>query len=125
MEHLSERDRKWARRMVADHLWWDEGQTRITNGQHRVCAMRAAGVTVLPVYGRYLPDRTPTATTDAQRHARQAVTVFWTGYLTALRGSGSWRRRLGPAFARYRFLRGLLPQDSRQSTSGKMTPPRR
>lgn len=119
MEHLSERDRKWARQMVADHLWWDEGQTRITNGQHRVCAMRAAGVTSLPVYGRYLPDRTPAATTDAKRHARQAITAFWTDHLTALWGPRSWRPRLGPALARYRFLRGLLPQGDRQATPRK------
>ncbi|RLU82519.1 hypothetical protein CTZ27_29765 [Streptomyces griseocarneus] len=114
MEDLSERDRHWAHRMLTDRIRWDEDLSRLTNGQHRVCAMRAAGVEILPVYGRYLPEQAPIAPTDAKRHARQAVTAFWTGHLTARWGTTFWSRWLGPAFARFPFLRGLLPKDDGQ-----------
>ncbi|MFF4531665.1 hypothetical protein ACFY1P_20635 [Streptomyces sp. NPDC001407] len=113
MEHLSERDRAWAQAMVADLIWWDEGQRQLTNGQHRLCALRAAGVNTVPVYGRHLPGQPPTDTTEPKSHARQAIAAFWTSHLTALWGPGFRARRLGPVFARYRVLRRLLPASDR------------
>ncbi len=32
MDHLSPRDREWARRLLGDHIWWDEGSDSLTNG---------------------------------------------------------------------------------------------
>ncbi len=66
MEHLSPQDREWAQAMLGDHIWWDEGDTSLTNGQHRLCAMRAAGVTRVPVHGRHLPGKQLPDATDAQ-----------------------------------------------------------
>ncbi|MDX3696392.1 hypothetical protein PV726_40045 [Streptomyces europaeiscabiei] len=41
--HLS--DRAWFRSLIGGgHIWWDTGQTNLTNGQRRLCALRAAGV---------------------------------------------------------------------------------
>ncbi|MFF4448729.1 hypothetical protein [Streptomyces sp. NPDC001502] len=61
--HLSDRDRAWFRSLIGGgHIWWDTGRQNLTNGQHRLCALRAAGVAVIPVYGRHLPDHDETTT---------------------------------------------------------------
>lgn len=114
MEHLSPRDREWAQAMVADHIWWDEGDTSLTNGQHRLCAMRAAGVVRVPVYGRHLPGNQPPDATDAHEHARRTVETYWIGRLTELWGSDPWTERLGPLLARHRVLRWALPRPDRR-----------
>ncbi|MFG2681283.1 hypothetical protein [Streptomyces sp. NPDC048392] len=114
MEHLSPHDREWAQAMVGDHIWWDEGDTSLTNGQHRLCAMRAAGVARVPVYGRHLPGQQLDDATDAQEHARKTVENYWTGRLTELWGAGPWPERLGPLFARRRLLRWALPRPDRR-----------
>ncbi|MFJ9933921.1 hypothetical protein ACIRSJ_12440 [Streptomyces virginiae] len=77
--HLSDRDRAWFRSLIGGgHIWWDTGQQNLTNGQHRMCALRAAGVEVIPGYGRHLPDRDEaTPSQDAQAHARRTVEDFW------------------------------------------------
>jgi hypothetical protein len=41
---LPERDARWLASLLEDPIAWDEGSTRLDNGQHRVCALRAAGV---------------------------------------------------------------------------------
>jgi len=80
LDQLNPHDRHWASQLLADHLWWDQGDTHLTNGQHRLCALRAAGVAVVPVYGRHLPD-TPhpdaDAVPEASDHARRTVQQFW------------------------------------------------
>ncbi|WP_328843019.1 hypothetical protein [Streptomyces sp. NBC_00258] len=114
MEHLSPRDREWAQAMVGDHIWWDEGDTSLTNGQHRLCAMRAAGVTRVPVNGRHLPGKQLPDATDAPEHARKTVEDYWIGRLTELWGSGPWPERLGPLLARHRMLRWPLPRPDRR-----------
>lgn len=114
MEHLSPQDRKWARRMLSDRIWWEEGSTSITNGQHRLCAMRAAAVANVPVYGRYLPGKQPAGAMDAREHARKTVEEYWVDRLVELWGPGPWPRRIGPLLARYRILRWPLPRPDRR-----------
>jgi hypothetical protein len=41
---LPEREGRWLASLVEDPIAWDEGSARLDNGQHRVCALRAAGV---------------------------------------------------------------------------------
>ena len=41
---LPEREARWLASLVEDPIAWDEGSARLDNGQHRVCALRAAGV---------------------------------------------------------------------------------
>lgn len=114
MEHLSPRDREWAQRMLSDHIWWEEGSTSLTNGQHRVCAMRQASVARVPVYGRHLPGRQLSDARDAREHARTTVERYWTERLVDLWGPGPWAERLGPLLARYRVLRWPLPRPDRR-----------
>ncbi|MDH6522072.1 hypothetical protein [Streptomyces sp. SAI-090] len=114
MEHLSPRDRQWARRMLSDHIWWEEGAASLTNGQHRVCAMRQAAVAQVPVYGRYLPGQQLPDAKDAREHARTTVEQYWIGRLVDLWGPGPWPERLGPLLARYRILRWPLPRPDRR-----------
>lgn len=114
MDHLSPRDREWARRMLSDHIWWDDGSTTFTNGQHRVCAMRQVAVANVPVYGRHLPGQQHPDARDAREHARTTVEKYWTERLVDLWGPGPWPERLGPFLARYRILRWPLPRPDRR-----------
>ncbi|MEU0110645.1 hypothetical protein ABZ313_35515 [Streptomyces sp. NPDC006251] len=114
MEHLSPRDRQWAQRLVSDHIWWEEGSDSLTNGQHRLCAMRAAAVTNVPVYGRYLPGQQSPDATNAQEHARTTVEKYWIERLADLGVPGPWPERLGPLLARHRILRRPLPRPDRR-----------
>ncbi|OIK08216.1 hypothetical protein BIV23_00265 [Streptomyces monashensis] len=114
MEHLSPRDREWAQRMVSDHIWWNEGSDSLTNGQHRLCAMRAGGVANVPVNGRYLPGKQQPDAVDAREHARMTVERYWIERLVDLWGPGPWPERLGPLVARHRMLRRPLPRPDRR-----------
>jgi hypothetical protein len=114
MEHLSPRDREWARRMLSDHIWWDEGSASLTNGQHRVCAMRQAEVAIVPVYGRYLPGKQSPDAIDAREHARETIENYWVERLVDPWGPGPWPQRLGPLIARRRILRRPLPRPDRR-----------
>ncbi|MFJ5851281.1 hypothetical protein [Streptomyces sp. NPDC092903] len=109
--HLSDRDREWFRSLIGGgHIWWDTGQTNLTNGQHRLCALRAAGVEVIPVYGRHLPDHDETEPSqDAHAHARRTVEDFWYMRTAAFR-PGALRTLLARLLIRYPALRALLPK---------------
>jgi hypothetical protein len=41
---LSTSDREWLYWLIADPIVWRPGADRVTNGQHRICALRAADV---------------------------------------------------------------------------------
>ncbi|MER8236148.1 hypothetical protein [Streptomyces sp. NPDC094049] len=114
--HLSDRDRSWFRSLIGGgHIWWDHGSKYLTNGQHRLCALRAAGVEAVPVYGRYLPglDET-TPSQDARAHAKRTVEDFWSAHLTAVFRPRLLSARLARLLVRYPRLRSLLPMsDSR------------
>lgn len=108
MEHLEERDREWARALVQDPICWDDNHDSLTNGQHRTCALRAAGVPYLPVEGRYLPDSDPPDAVDARTHAQQTVQGFWHDVLTAVLGPTHPLVRAAPLMVRFPALRRLL-----------------
>ncbi|WP_328792767.1 hypothetical protein [Streptomyces sp. NBC_00273] len=86
MEHLDERDREWARALVQDPICSDDNHDSLTNGQHRTCALRAAGVPYLPVEGRHLPDTAKPDTLDARTHTQQTDHGFWRDVLAAVSG---------------------------------------
>ncbi|MFJ9967118.1 hypothetical protein [Streptomyces avermitilis] len=110
--HLSERDRAWFRSLIGGgHIWWDTGQQHLTNGQHRLCALRAAGIEVIPVYGRHLPDHDETTPSqDALTHARRTVEDFWLVHVTAVLRPSLLSTHLARLLARYPRLRALLPR---------------
>ncbi|WP_328373765.1 hypothetical protein OG800_50885 (plasmid) [Streptomyces sp. NBC_00445] len=110
--HLSDRDRAWFRSLIGGgHIWWDTGQTNLTNGQHRLCALRAADIEVIPVYGRHLPDHDETVPSqDALAHARRTVEDFWYARAAAALGLGALGTVLARLLIRYPRLRALLPK---------------
>ncbi|WP_233435906.1 hypothetical protein [Streptomyces anulatus] len=110
--HLSERDRAWFRSLIGGgHIWWDTGQQNLTNGQHRLCALRAASIEVIPVYGRHLPDHDETTPSqDALTHARRTVEDFWLSHVAAALKPGRLSTHLARLLARYPRLRVLLPK---------------
>lgn len=62
--------------------------------------MRAAGVTRVPVYGRYLPEKPTGAGCDAKQHARATVELYWADRLPP-----RWRStRFASWIARHPFL---------------------
>jgi hypothetical protein len=110
---LSESDRKGLASLFREPVRWDDGDNLLTNGQHRLCALRAAGAAACPVEGRHLPRPAtvlPQADTDAdaREHARRTVTRFWVGYL-ADRAPAAIAAPVGRLLARWARLRRLLP----------------
>ncbi len=108
MEHLDERDREWARALVQDPICWDDNHDSLTNGQHRTCALRAAGVPYLPVEGRHLPDTTKPDAMDARTDAQQTVRGFWREVLIAVLGPTHPLVKAAPLLVRFPALRSLL-----------------
>ncbi|WP_055598306.1 hypothetical protein [Streptomyces aureus] len=108
MEHLDKQDRQWARALVADPICWDDNHDSLTNGQHRTCALRAAGVPYLPVEGRHLPHASKPDSVDARTHAQQTVHGFWRDVLTAVFGPAHPLVKAVPLLMRFPILRLLL-----------------
>jgi hypothetical protein len=88
---LSAEDKQWLRTLLAESIEWDDRDQMLTNGQHRLCALRAAGVQHCPVNGRYLPDTDHGPASTATNHAQAAVRVSWQGYAAGRR----WPRWVG------------------------------
>ncbi|MBB5891868.1 hypothetical protein ACFFS4_44405 [Kutzneria kofuensis] len=88
---LSAEDKQWLQTLLIDPIEWDDRDQMLTNGQHRLCALRAAEVQHCPVRGRYLPDTTHSAAVPAADHARAAIRVSWQDYAAARR----WPRWAG------------------------------
>ncbi|MEU0478348.1 hypothetical protein ABZ260_04070 [Streptosporangium sp. NPDC006013] len=76
-DQLTARDALWLDSLFLDCIAWDDGDSAITNGQHRTCALRAAGVPLCPVEGRYVPGDPYPEPRPACEHARQTITRFW------------------------------------------------
>ncbi|MFJ1756570.1 hypothetical protein [Kitasatospora sp. NPDC088134] len=116
MDHLTPRDRAWARTMVGPAgIIWDDGAEAVTDGQHRLCALRAAGVETAPVFGCYLPDQLPAPHQDAARQARRTVEAYWQERLAELVGPGRLAGALARTVARHPALRMLLPRPGRRA----------
>ncbi|OPC76705.1 hypothetical protein B4N89_45295 [Embleya scabrispora] len=82
---FDEHDRKYAVSLFYDPMTWSDGDEALVNGQHRLCALRAAGVVSCPVDGRHLPEtvhEVTTATPSAQ--ARPHAAGFWPRYVRGL-----------------------------------------
>ncbi|MEU4574661.1 hypothetical protein [Nonomuraea sp. NPDC023979] len=81
-DRLTAQDKRWLGSFAFDPINWDDGHNAITNGQHRLCALRAAGILACPVDGRHVPEDPYPDPLPALEHARQTVTGFWNCYLT-------------------------------------------
>lgn len=81
-ERLTDQDRYWLHWLFTDPISWNDGDSNITNGQHRICALRAAGLESCPVDGRHLPDTKSPPALPAKQHAHQTVEQFWSQFLT-------------------------------------------
>jgi len=66
---LSPQDRSWLDSLFHDPVIWEEGHFQLTNGQHRLCGLRAAGVLFCPADGLHLPDDDPGEPIDAREQA--------------------------------------------------------
>ncbi|MFZ2176594.1 MAG: hypothetical protein WAW17_21645 [Rhodococcus sp. (in: high G+C Gram-positive bacteria)] len=66
-------DREALSSLTTDPMVWNDGADAIANGQHRLCAMRAAGVTHSIVDGQFLPDTDYGRGTSAVEHARATL----------------------------------------------------
>lgn len=115
MKHLDERDREWARALVQDPICWDDNHDSLTNGQHRTCALRAAGVPHLPVEGRHLPDSAVPDAVDARTHAQRTVHGFWRDVLATVFGAAHPLVKAAPLLVRFPVLRSFLSSARRRN----------
>jgi hypothetical protein len=77
---LSRDEQRELVRLVDAPIAWSDGDKELTNGQHRLCALRAAGIEACPVRGRFLPGTDYGTPVDASEHARNAITASETSY---------------------------------------------
>ncbi|MHA6806303.1 hypothetical protein [Salinifilum ghardaiensis] len=76
-EHLSPSEQKWLDSLVYDPISWDDGSDALGNGQHRLCALRFAGVTRCPIQGQYLPETEYGPERPVEADARAEITASW------------------------------------------------
>ena len=86
---LSGDEQEWFLGLMKDPINWSDGGKELGGGQHRSCALRAAGIEACPVWGRFLPDTDYGTPVDASDHARNAITASWTSYASK-RGWPAW-----------------------------------
>jgi hypothetical protein len=69
-------DREQLISLFSDPIKWAPGETSITNGQHRTCALKATGaeLCVAQTYGEL---RTKPVSTDPYRRAQSALAEYW------------------------------------------------
>ncbi|MEY9894262.1 hypothetical protein ABIA31_007948 [Catenulispora sp. MAP5-51] len=101
-------DRPWLVSLFADPIVWSDDSTALTNGQHRLCALRAAGVRSCPVEGRFIPGRDVPQTISPVRHARATVDRYWSDYLAVRLNNPYLGRLVGTFLARNRWARRFL-----------------
>ncbi|NUU25823.1 MAG: hypothetical protein HOV68_30600, partial [Streptomycetaceae bacterium] len=68
---------QWAESVFTDAMSWTDGRANFVNGQHRACALRAAGVAEIPVDGRHVPGRGYRPPVDARTTAAEHVARYW------------------------------------------------
>lgn len=79
--HQLSRDEKRALySLMSEPIDCNDRDQSLTNGQHRLCALRAAGVLQCPVNGYYLSDIDYGAPVGATDHARAAIKASWRNY---------------------------------------------
>ena len=74
---LAPTEQKWLEALVYDPIRYSDGSHALINGQHRLCAMRAAGVTHCPVEGTYLPDTDYGPAAPPEDDARAEIVTSW------------------------------------------------
>lgn len=52
---LEPKDRRWLNSLFTAPIRWNDGGSNLINGQHRLCALRAASASACPVDGLHLP----------------------------------------------------------------------
>jgi hypothetical protein len=70
---LSEREQEWLSGLLSAPITWNDGDGDVTDGQHRLCAFRAAGIDRCPVRGRYRTDLDYGTVRSAEEHAASAL----------------------------------------------------
>jgi hypothetical protein len=102
---LAENEKQWLSTLVFEPIEWDDRDETLINGQHRLCALRAARVAACPVRGNFLPDTNYGGSLDASVHARSSIIASWHRYVTE-RGWPAWSGHLASKLPR--LLRALL-----------------
>jgi hypothetical protein len=70
---LTSREQRWLAGLIDSPITWNDGDGNLTDGQHRLCALRAAGVDRCPVRGRYRADLDYGPARSADAHAEAAA----------------------------------------------------
>ncbi|MGK3203164.1 hypothetical protein [Amycolatopsis sp. MEPSY49] len=86
---LSAEDQQWLGSLLEEPIDWDDRDQSLTNGQHRVCALRAARVQPCPVRGNYLLDTDYGSAIPATKQAKNAIRASWRRYASE-RGWPRW-----------------------------------
>jgi len=75
---LAGEEMRWLRSLFSEPIVWIPGEQELTNGQHRTCALRAAGAErcVVETDGHPLPSRFPR---DGRAAAHAALACHWLG----------------------------------------------
>lgn len=93
---LPREEKRWLRALLFDPIDWGDRDDGLTNGQHRLCALRAANVRECPVRGEYLPDTDHGVAISSADHARATVCASWQTYSKTRR----WPSWLGTVLAK-------------------------
>lgn len=77
---LFRNEQQWLHALVVDPIEWSDHSKILGGGQHRLCALRAAGIEACPVRGEFLAETDYGTPMDASDHARNAITASWKIY---------------------------------------------
>jgi hypothetical protein len=108
---LSRKGQQGLLALVADPIHWSDNDKSLTNGQHRLCALRAAGIEACPVRGKFLPETDYGDPVDASDHARNAITASWRRYASE-HGWPSWTGVLASKLPRSIRTRLIVKEDA-------------
>lgn len=86
---LSRKGQQGLLALKADPIEWYDHHKELTNGQHRLCALRAAGIQACPVRGEYLSETDYGVPMDASDHARNSIIESWKSYASK-HGRPAW-----------------------------------
>lgn len=96
---LSHEEKEGLHSLAEVPIDWSDRDQRLTNGQHRLCALRAAGVLQCPVRGYFLLDTDYGSPISAADHARAAIKASWRNHALK-QGWPAWAGTLASALPR-------------------------
>jgi hypothetical protein len=105
---LSNDEKRWLCSLVTGPIVCEDQDDLLTDGQHRLCALRAAGVTQCLIGGNLTTNTAYGAPITAAKHAHAVIKTSWLLYATK-RGLPAWVGAIAnhaPRWARMRFIRG-------------------